>query len=172
MGAPGAGKSTLAESLDAPVLPMDGFHLANEELERRGLRDRKGAPETFDVDGYVAMLERLQTGRDVVAPRFDRDLDLAIAGAIPLSAENRVVVTEGNYLLLDGGAWGSVRSLLDEVWFIDVDDAVRRARLVDRHRRHGMSDEAARAWVHTVDEPNARLVRRTRERATAVIRVR
>jgi pantothenate kinase len=170
-GAPGAGKSTLAARLGAPVLPMDGFHLANEELVRRGLREHKGAPETFDVDGYVAALERLAAGRDVVAPRFDRNLDLAIAGALPLRADSRVIVTEGNYLLRDTGGWSPVRALLDEVWFVDIDDEVRRARLAERHRRYGMSADCARAWVDTVDEPNARDVRATRDRASAVIRM-
>lgn len=169
VGAPGAGKSTLSDALGVPVLPMDGFHFANEHLDRRGLRQRKGAPETFDVGGYVSILARLRAGEDVLAPRFDRDLDEAVAGAIPLAASDAVIVTEGNYLLHDAGGWEAVRAQLDEVWFIDVDDELRRSRLVDRHVRFGRTVEDARAWVDAVDEPNALLIRGTRERATAII---
>lgn len=168
-GEPGAGKSTLVEAVSAPVLPMDGFHFADEHLARLGRLDRKGAPDTFDVAGYVAVLRRLRAGEDVVVPRFDRALEAAIAGAIPLSAQSPIILTEGNYLLHDLDGWGDVRPLLDEVWFIQVDDTERRARLVARHKHFGRSAADAAHWVEHVDEPNAVLIRSARSRADATI---
>lgn len=181
-GAPGAGKSTLTEALLAHLredigpdavghLPMDGFHLADVQLERLGLRDRKGAPETFDVDGYVATLRRLHDDPDrtVYAPGFERDLEQPIAAAIAIPHSARLVVTEGNYLLLPDGGWERVRPLLTEAWFVDENDDVRRERLVRRHEQFGKSPEAARAWVDQVDEPNAALVAATRGRADLVL---
>lgn len=176
-GPPGAGKSTLATALlaelgpDVGHLPMDGFHLADVQLDRLGLRGRKGAPETFDVDGYVSALSRLGSSPDRVlyAPGFERDLEQPIAAAIAIPPAARLVVTEGNYLLLDDGGWERVRPLLAEVWFVDVDDEVRRERLVRRHEEFGKSPAAARDWVAQTDEPNARLVQATRDRADLVV---
>ena len=176
-GAPGAGKSTLAARLvdalapAAVLVPMDGFHLANAELERLGRRDRKGAPDTFDALGYVALLKRLrQPGPDVVyAPVFDRTLEEAVAGAIPVTADTPLVVTEGNYLLLDAHPWSQVRPLLDEAWFVQVDDRLRVERLVRRHVGHGKEQARAREWVLRNDESNARLVAGTRHRADLVV---
>lgn len=165
-GAPGSGKSTLAEALvgqlgkRARLLPMDGFHLANEELVRRGLADRKGAPNTFDIDGYVTTLQRVrQRHVDVLAPRFDRALEAAIAGSIRIDTSANLVVTEGNYLLIDDGAWIAVAPLLDECWMIEIDDSVRLQRLVQRHQQFGRSPDAARAWVERVDEANTAVIR-------------
>ena len=184
VGAPGAGKSTLAQALaealaerlgaDAvAVVPMDGFHLADVTLEALGLRDRKGAPETFDADGYAALLGRLRAGgeRPVYAPGFERDLEQPLAAAVTVPASARVVLTEGNYLLLDDPRWQAVAEALDETWFVETDDAVRRERLVERHVRFGKSPEEARAWVEPVDQPNAELVAATRSRADLVVRL-
>ena len=163
-GPPGAGKSTFARDWaqrhGAAYLPMDGFHLADVVLDRLGLRHRKGAPETFDVHGYAALLRRLKERPPhvVYAPGFDRDLEQPVAASIPIAPQPDVVVTEGNYLLLDRTEWRQVRSLLDEVWYLEVDDALRRERLVARHVEFGKSPEQARTWVDQVDEPNARLV--------------
>lgn len=186
VGSPGAGKTTLVQALlralsssgdDQPDgwvahVPMDGFHLADAELSRLGRLHRKGAPDTFDVGGYVALLRRLHaaqgTGETVYAPAFDRDLEQPVAGSIPVLPECRLVLTEGNYLLLDD-AWRPVRAELDEVWFLEADDEVRRSRLVDRHVRFGKSAARAEAWVCEVDEPNARLVAATRGLADVVV---
>ncbi|MBA2955867.1 nucleoside/nucleotide kinase family protein [Nocardioides sp. MAH-18] len=170
-GAPGVGKSTLAAALGLPVVPMDGFHYADVELERRGLLDRKGAPETFDAEGYAALLRRVRTREpDVVAPMFERDLEQPIAAAIPVPAAG-TVVTEGNYLLLDEPRWHAVRAEIDVVWHLEVDDDVRVERLVARHVAFGKSLAAAREWVARVDEANARLVEAARSRADLVVDV-
>lgn len=174
VGAPGAGKSTVAAQLlaalpgRAVVVPMDGFHLANVELARLGYSDRKGAPHTFDSAGYVALLARLRQptpGEVVYAPLFQREIEEAVAGAIAVPADVELVITEGNYLLLEEGHWAGVRAQLDAVWYIDIDDALRRERLVARHVQHGRTPEQARAWVMRSDEANAVLVAATRARA-------
>jgi pantothenate kinase len=176
-GAPGAGKSTLATALveawgdGAQLLPMDGFHLADDELARLRRGDRKGAPDTFDVDGYVAALSRVRTHQaDVLVPRFDRSLEAAIAGSLRVSVATELVVTEGNYLLLDAPGWRDVRRLLDEAWLLVADDELRVPQLVARHVAHGRTDEAARAWVLAVDEPNAALVAAASGDADLVVR--
>lgn len=173
-GAPGVGKSTVAARLAsawaAVVVPMDGFHLADVELARRGLLDRKGAPETFDAEGYAALLARVR-GREplVMAPSFERDLEQPIAGALPVPGSAPIVVTEGNYLLLDEPRWAAVRAQLDAVWHLRVDPALRRLRLVARHVEFGKSPAEAEAWVRAVDDPNAALVEAAAERADLVI---
>jgi pantothenate kinase len=171
-GAPGAGKTTLAAALVAAIaerqgtayvahLPMDGFHLADAQLDRLGLRDRKGAPETFDADGYAALLQRVrvETGRPVYAPGFERTLEQPLAGAIVVPAGTRLVITEGNYLLLPREEWRRCRAGLDATWWLEVDDEERRRRLVVRHIAFGKDPEAAERWVLEVDEANAALLR-------------
>ncbi|MFF2186943.1 nucleoside/nucleotide kinase family protein [Streptomyces sp. NPDC058155] len=179
-GAPGAGKSTLAADLvaalggSAVLVPMDGFHLAQAELRRLGRADRKGAPDTFDAVGYAALLARLRTpasGVVVYAPAFDRTLEEAVAGSIPVDPDVPLVVTEGNYLLHDGGDWAAVRALVDEAWFLEIDPVVRVRRLVDRHVRFGKERPHAERWVRDSDEANARLVAQGRHRADLVVPV-
>lgn len=176
---PGAGKSTLARLLAhrlgeaAQVVPMDGFHLANAELERLGRASRKGAPDTFDVHGYLALLARLRHQRldeVIYAPMFDRDLDAAIAGAIAVLPQTRLVITEGNYLLTDLWPWSSVRQSLDECWYLAVDDDWRRKKLLRRHMQHGRTLAQAESWIASTDEPNAALIARDRHRANHVVR--
>lgn len=180
-GAPGAGKSTLAERLarelgeKAVLVPMDGFHLADVALARLGRLERKGAPDTFDADGYVALLQRLRTARPtdgaVWAPMFERDLEQPLAGAIEVRAEVPLVLTEGNYLLLQDGPFAQVRAMLDACWFVEAPERLRRERLIARHERFGKSPQAAREWALGPDEDNARLVAGTRDRADVVVGV-
>ena len=179
-GAPGVGKSTyaaalVADSVAAAVpavhVPMDGFHLADVTLSALGRLDRKGAPDTFDAWGYAALLGRLREEADhvVYAPGFERDLEQPIAGAVAVPPETSLVVTEGNYLLLDLPEWRAVRDQLDEVVFLETDGDVRRARLVARHVAFGKTPEEAEAWVARVDDANTALVATTRPRADRVV---
>ncbi len=177
VGPPGGGKSTLAQAVVerlAPLacyVPMDGFHLSNAELLRLGRRDRKGAPDTFDAAGYVALLRRIRAGEPhtVYAPAFDRDLDEAVSATIPVPPKTPLVVTEGNYLLLDDGPWAAVRPLLDEAWYVEIDEETRLEQLLQRHITFGKTPEAAHAWVHGTDQRNAALVLGTRGRADLVV---
>jgi pantothenate kinase len=186
-GPPAAGKTTLAEKLVAalaptppagltPVrwvthVPMDGFHLADVELERLGLRDRKGAPDTFDALGYAALLRRLHADEDdvIYAPGFERVIEQPIAGAVPIERPARLIVTEGNYLLLDEPRWRSVRPLLSEVWYTDLDQPERLHRLISRHIRFGKPEAAAVAWATGTDERNAAVISATRDRADLIV---
>lgn len=177
-GPPGAGKSTLADRLvaglagQAALVPMDGFHLAEAELRRLGRSDRKGAPDTFDPAGYAALLARLRTPEPdtvVYAPAFDRRIEEPVAGSIPVAPHLPLIVTEGNYLLLDTTPWSRVRALLDEVWYVELDGAERIRRLVDRHEHFGRTRPDAEHFVRTSDESNARIVATTRTRADLVV---
>jgi pantothenate kinase len=177
VGAPGAGKSTLAAAIVARLgdcacyVPMDGFHLAGAVLDQLGRRDRKGAVDTFDGDGYVALLRRLrpQVEEIVYAPQFRREIEEPVAGAIPVARDVPLVVTEGNYLLHREGPWVAVRDLLDEAWYLDPPVAVRHARLIERHEAYGKPPATARAWALGSDERNAVLVAAGRVRADLVI---
>jgi pantothenate kinase len=173
-GAPGGGKSTLARHVadalgaDAVLVPMDGFHLAQAELVRLGIRDRMGAPHTFDAAGYVALLRRLREASETVyAPEFRRPPEEPIAGAIAVPPETPLVVTEGNYLLL----WDAVRPLLDEAWYVEMDEATRLEWLIARHVESGKTREEAEAWVLRSDQANAAVIAPTRERADVIVRL-
>ncbi|WIE75734.1 nucleoside/nucleotide kinase family protein [Curtobacterium sp. MCSS17_007] len=182
-GAPGAGKSTLARRVVAAVdaahgpgtavqVPMDGFHLANAALDTLGRRDRKGAIDTFDAAGYVALVRRLVAAdEDVVwAPDFDRRVDEPVAGSIAVPRATRLVVSEGNYLLDGDTPWSALSDLFTETWACVVDDGVRVDRLVGRHMRHGRDHGAARAWALEVDGVNAARVAATLPRASRTVR--
>ena len=178
-GAPGAGKSTLAALVTAGLdglavqVPMDGLHLADVELTRLGRRMRKGAPDTFDSHGYLALLRRLRSpgpGEIVYAPAFERTIEQPIAGSIPVDPSVPLIVTEGNYLLLDDPPWHEVRTLLDETWFVETDDEIRLGRLIRRHIEFGKTPEQAAEWVERLDEQNARLIATTRDRADLIVR--
>ncbi|MFF2318580.1 nucleoside/nucleotide kinase family protein [Arthrobacter sp. NPDC058097] len=177
-GSPGSGKSTfsacLAEALGsdaALVVPMDGFHLGNAIIDSTPLRQRKGAPDTFDVGGYLSLLQRLaRRDEDVVyAPDFRRTLDEPVAASLAVPAAFPVIITEGNYLLNDGPRWQQVRAQLDEVWFIDTPHDMRLARLIERHMLFGMDRAAAEAWANGPDAANARLIEATRSRADRIL---
>ncbi|MDT0301889.1 nucleoside/nucleotide kinase family protein [Streptomonospora wellingtoniae] len=183
-GAPGAGKSALARYLvdaaraklgppGAAYLPMDGFHLSNLQLDRLGLRDRKGAPDTFDVRGYLALLRRLHAAADapVYAPDFDRAADEPIAARLVVEPGVRLIVTEGNYLADDAPLWREVRALLTDLWYVEADDETREARLVERQRAGGRSFEDARAWVRRSDRANGEIAKAARGNCSRIVRV-
>lgn len=181
VGEPGSGKSTLtgalAEALIAAgastvVVPMDGFHLANSELARLDRAERKGAIDTFDGGGYLALLRRLRDPAEgmVYAPEYVRgQVESSVGSAIPVAPEVRVVLTEGNYLLADENPWRQVREVLDETWFLDTDPELRRRRLFERHVANGKTPELASTFTFGPDEVNARLIAATREDADLVV---
>jgi len=173
-GAPASGKSTLAAALaralpEAAVLPMDGFHLDDAILRAHGTLNRKGAPHTFDVDGFISTLIRLKTGQTLFAPGFDRDLEIARAGAVEIPPQTRIVLVEGNYLLHDTGGWQAVRPALDACWGLDVPDGVLQKRLTARWAGYGHSPDRAAARIAENDLPNARLVAASLHRADRLI---
>ena len=186
-GAPGAGKSTLARRVVTAVteqlgpgvavqVPMDGFHLANAALDALGRHDRKGAIDTFDAAGYVALVRRLVGGPDaegaetIWAPDFDRRVDEPVAGSIAVPPETVLVVSEGNYLLDQSAPWRELPGLFTETWACVVDDDVRIDRLVGRHMRHGRDHASARAWAVQVDGVNAARVTADLHRASVLVR--
>jgi pantothenate kinase len=181
-GTPGAGKSTLVEQLLSRItaikgeawvahVPMDGFHLADAQLDRVGSRDRKGAPDTFDADGYAHLLERVvgETDGPIYVPGFDRTLEQPLAAALVVLPEARLVITEGNYLLLDDPRWVRARSAMDAVWSVVSEEAVRVQRLVERHVQFGKTPSEARAWVAGTDQRNSDLVSPTLGSADRVV---
>jgi pantothenate kinase len=178
VGPPGAGKSTIAAALNAAfpdvsqIVPMDGYHYANVTLQRLGRASRKGAPDTFDAHGYIALLRRLRNptpGETVYAPEFRREIEEPIAGALAVEPDTRLLIAEGNYLLLDDAPWNEVRALLDDSWYVDVDDTLRVERLVARHERFGRTRDEALAWVAQTDEPNARRIEASRHHARWIL---
>ncbi|MCR9149117.1 MAG: hypothetical protein NXH83_03015 [Rhodobacteraceae bacterium] len=163
-GPPGAGKSTLAAALvealgpAAALVPMDGFHLDNTLLRAGGLIARKGAPETFDAEGFVAAMQRLETRDEVILPVFDRARDIAVAGAVRVGPEHRIAVVEGNYLLLDAAPWRGLAGLWSLAVFLDPGEAELERRLIERWRDHGLDPAAAAERARGNDLRNARLV--------------
>ena len=183
-GPPAAGKSTLSLAVRdevnraagrriAEVAPMDGFHLSNEELRRIGALHRKGEPDTFDAAGYARLLAsvRAEGDADVAWPTFDRSIEATVRGGVVFTPEIPIVVTEGNYLLLDTGDWAAVRTVLDDAWFLDADPALLEARLIARHRAGGKSEAEAQRKTTESDLPNAMLVQRSRRRARLLLRI-
>ncbi len=180
IGEPGAGKSTLVEQIkekfpgnSVAVLPMDGFHLSNKVLIERGIRNIKGAPQTFDALGFVALLERVKANleEDIFIPVFHREIEESIANEAVITSEVRVVIVEGNYLLFPEMGWVGVRELLDMSYYIDLPQEIRIERLIARHEKYGKTSQEAHDWVMGSDEANARLIRATKELASKVIKI-
>nr|WSY49154.1 nucleoside/nucleotide kinase family protein [Streptomyces sp. NBC_00886] len=181
VGEPGAGKSTFAEQLLARLeieqpgltvaVSMDGFHLAHKVIEARGQVAVKGTIDTFDADGFVALLHRTRadTEHTVWWPEFDRDLEDAVAGAIEVAAQHRLVIVDGNFLLAARDPWRQIKNLLDESWFLDARPEPRRERLIRRYIGHGFTLEAARAKALGVDEETSSLIRTAVPRADLVL---
>ena len=180
IGQPGAGKSTLSKFLMAKlpkefvtVVPMDGYHLSNKVLKDLKRADRKGAPDTFDVAGFVSLVKRIRSEQtqNIYYPIFDRAIEESIAAQGVVTSATKVVIIEGNYLLHDEGGWEVCNDLLDESWMVDVDDDKRISRLISRHIAYGKDPEAAKAWAKGTDEVNAKLIERGRSRANFVVAI-
>ncbi len=178
IGKPGAGKSTLSSYLiknlpkeTTALVPMDGYHLSNAQLKILGRTDRKGAPDTFDAKGYVELLKRIKanTKDEIYFPIFHRDIEESIAADGVVHPHTTLVLTEGNYLLVESDGWAGVADSLTESWFVDVDNDKRMARLVARHVKYGKSPEDAHAWANGTDQRNAELIETTRMKADVVV---
>lgn len=177
-GKPGAGKSTLVEFLarnypgdDCAVVPMDGFHLSNLVLKSLSRDGRKGAPDTFDTQGFISLLRRIRDEKEasIYFPIFDRSIEESIFAQGVIKPQTRLIITEGNYLLLDSFGWADVKPLLDESWFLEIDDRIRLERLIARHERFGKDSEAARTWAQGSDERNAEKVLSTKFSADVIV---
>lgn len=182
-GTPGGGKSTLsdrlaraaeAKGLRAVVVPMDGFHLANAELHRLGKTDRKGAPDTFDVDGFVHLLKRIRSEHlpTVWAPVFHREIEESFAGELAIEPEHELVIVEGIHLLQTAHGWNQVLPLLDVAWYLEcLDVSDQTARLEQRNIANGRTPQQARDWVEAVDVPNMQRIEATKHRAHMIFQL-
>jgi pantothenate kinase len=184
VGAPAAGKSTFSAQLVdavnkqlghevAVVVPMDGYHYSNEELDRRDLRPLKGIPATFDAQSFIDLIKKLkiESKQSVFCPLFDRSIEASIEDGIEIKPEHQIIVSEGNYLLLDETPWSELRNLFDEIWFIDSTIETLMPRLLARHKAGGRNEEETLAKIESTDLPNAKLIDSTKPRAHRVIRI-
>jgi pantothenate kinase len=183
-GSPASGKSTFSAQLVAEVnaalsqnkaivVPMDGYHYSNEELDVKGLKPLKGIPATFDAQGFVDLIRQLKTeySKSVFAPLFDRSIEASIQNGIEVEPQHEIIVSEGNYLLLDEQPWNELRELFDEIWFIDSTVDVLIPRLTLRHKEGGRNDKETKIKMESTDLPNARLIEATKSRANRVITI-
>ena len=184
-GPPGAGKSTLADALCtalnqqqpdcAVIVPMDGFHLSNEQLEPLGLLPLKGIPSTFDAAGFVDLLSVIKDGGlsaetpPILCPAFDRSIESTVQGAIAVLPQHRIVITEGNYLLLEDNPWSQIKTICDSIYYVDVPLEVLHPRLVERHKQGGKTTVQAEEKVASTDLPNAKLVETTKHHASQIL---
>lgn len=178
VGKPGAGKSTLTSYLidnlpknSVSLVPMDGYHLSNDQLARTGLADKKGAFNTFDAGGYISLLKRINNefDKDIYFPIFHREIEESYSADGVVPAKTKLILTEGNYLLFDQFGWEKVLPELTETWYINIDDQLRVDRLVKRHQFYGKDKESAIAWATGSDEDNAKIVEASSYRADVVI---
>jgi len=167
VGKPGGGKSTLSKYLlkgmdptTVSLVPMDGFHLSNKVLKELGRSDRKGAPDTFDVNGFTALIKRikLDSSDPIYYPVFDRSIEESIAAQGVVYPSTRVVIVEGNYLMHDRDGWQEISPLLDQSWYAFLDEDIRISRLISRHIAFGKDPESAKAWAKGSDQINAELI--------------
>ena len=179
VGKPGAGKSTLSEELleyfgsaNSVIVPMDGFHLSNLQLDKLNRRNRKGAIDTFDANGYVSLIKRIKNDQnsELYFPIFYREIEESYAAAGVISPNHKLVITEGNYLLNTEGEWAELRNLLTESWFVDPQDDLRLSRLIKRHQSYGKSLSEATDWAKGTDQKNADLIGKYSELADFLIR--
>ena len=180
VGKPGAGKSTVVEEIEkryqpneVSIIPMDGFHLSNEELIALGRRERKGAPDTFDVEGFISLIKKVKHEPQVnhKFPIFHREIEASVENEGLVPKESKVVVIEGNYLFSNEHNWDGVFPLLDHTWFVEIDDEVRIERLIARHIRYGKTPAEAENWSRGSDETNARFIELTAHRASNIIKL-
>jgi pantothenate kinase len=183
-GSPASGKSTFSAQLvaslnktcgreNAIVVPMDGYHYSNEELDEKGLKPLKGIPATFDASGFVDLIRKLKSenSKSVFAPLFDRSIEASIHNGIEVRPDHEIIVSEGNYLLLNEHPWKELRELFDAIWFIDSTVDVLIPRLTARHKEGGRNDEETKIKMESTDLPNARLIESTKARADRVIQI-
>lgn len=179
-GKPGAGKSTVASKLKETIpgertviLSQDGYHLSNLQLESLGRSSFKGAPDTFDSEGFSKILFRVKSElkNNIYFPIFHREIEESISAEGLITEKTNVVLVEGNYLLFETHGWGEVAKHLDEIWYLQVDDDLRLSRLVARHIEFGKNPQVAVAWAHGSDEANARLIEKARDKANAFLLV-
>ena len=181
-GAPAAGKSTLAENLctrwndkhqnTAIIVPMDGYHLSNEQLKEAGTLHLKGVPKTFDAVGFVNKIRKIKNEPNKIhyCPLFDRSIEASIQDEIRVLPTHTMIIVEGNYLLLESEPWASLREHFDEVWFIEADAEALAQRLLERHQSAGKNTQEAQEKMNSTDLPNAELIGNTRSRATRIVR--
>jgi pantothenate kinase len=182
-GGPGSGKSTFAVRLKelinskstksnsdlAQIFPMDGFHRKNIELERSGLLSVKGAPETFDVAGYVSMLNRIRLGENLKAPIYSREAHDVIDNALPIEPHHKIIITEGNYLFVDMEGWCEIKDIIDLKIYIEAEKGVCEKRLLERHMRGGKTEAEALEKIKKVDMKNYDLIDQTKKYADKII---